>query len=34
MIVLWIILALFGLELTVGLIATILIRKYGVYGTH
>ena len=32
MIVLWIILALFGLELTVGLLITILLRKYGVYG--
>jgi hypothetical protein len=32
MIVLWIILALFGLELTVGLLVTILIRKFGVYG--
>lgn len=32
MIVLWIILGLFGLELTVGLLITILIRKYGVYG--
>jgi hypothetical protein len=32
MIVLWIILALFGLELTVGLLITILIRKFGVYG--
>ena len=32
MIVLWIILALFGLELTVGLLITVLIRKFGVYG--
>jgi hypothetical protein len=32
MIALWIILALFGLELTVGLLITILIRKFGVYG--
>lgn len=32
MIALWIILALFGLELTVGLLISILIRKFGVYG--
>jgi hypothetical protein len=32
MLVLWIFLALIGLELTVGLLVTILLRKYGVYG--
>lgn len=31
---LWIILSLFGLELTVGLLITILIREYGVYGKN
>ena len=32
MIVLWVILGLFGIELTVGLLITLCIKKWGVYG--
>jgi len=32
MIALWVILGLFTVELTVGLIITLCIRKWGVYG--
>ena len=32
MIILWVILGLFGIELTVGLLITLGLRKWGVYG--